>query len=172
MAQAFFGVENAALTHLRNATMPMLPMYTSSPIVYHPSIVHQTTRLVLTRSLLAHLKLIQIPSTNIQITILLIHTLLELSDLRLALRCSLIVLIHCILSGLILSNSLISRRSCLRASSKPAADCVADAGADCYTAVESSQYMTARCGVSDDLRCCACHLAEESWPLSLLSICL
>jgi hypothetical protein len=102
-----------------------------SPIVLHPiPLPILASTLILTSSLLTRLELIQIPPTNRQVALVLIHTTLEVHHLRLAHLGRLIALVHRVLAVRLLSDGLVDR--CLRsaAAAEEAAEGVADAGAD------------------------------------------
>ena len=95
--------------------------------------------LVLSSRLLARLELVQVPATDSQTTLVLVHALAEALDIVCA-RTRLRHLSRRRVSGLVLSGEF----SVLRrgfgggrgAASKPAADCVADGGSYCDTAVK------------------------------------
>ncbi|KAH8623704.1 hypothetical protein IG631_21409 [Alternaria alternata] len=95
--------------------------------------------LVLTSRRLAGLELIQVPATDSQTTLVLVHALAEALDIVCA-RTRLCHLSRRRASGLVLSGEF----SVLRrgfgggrgTASKPAADCVADGGSYCDTAVQ------------------------------------
>lgn len=97
------------------------------------------TPLVLASSLLTRLQLIQIPPTNRQVSLVLIHTCSEAVDI---VRASTLRLVG--LRGTALDETVVLlglERSGLlssglgAAATEPAADCVADGGSDCYTTV-------------------------------------
>ena len=99
----------------------------------NPSHDSCTIHLVLASSLLASLKLVQIPPTDRQAALVLIHTPPEVSDIRLADLRRLVVRVH---NGalLSLSHGLVGRRCCCRGTAtEEAADGVADGGAYCDT---------------------------------------
>jgi hypothetical protein len=105
-------------------------------------------KLVLTSRRLAGLELVQVPATDSQTTLVLVHALAEALDIVCA-RTRLRHLSRRRVSGLVLSGEF----SVLRrgfgggrgTASKPAADCVADGGSYCDTAVKRrvSQMHTA-----------------------------
>ena len=110
-------------------------LYTlSRPVSRHN---HPASDLILTSRRLTSLQLIQIPTTDRQIALVLIHTALEVHHLALADLGGLISLIHPVLAVLLLSDGLIDRCfGLVAAAAEPAADCVADGGADCDATVE------------------------------------
>ena len=97
--------------------------------------------LVLTSRRLAGLELVQVPATDSQTTLVLVHALAEALDIVCA-RTRLRHLSRRRVSGLVLGGEF----SVLRrgfgggrgTASKPAADCVADGGSYCDTAVQSA----------------------------------
>ena len=109
-----------------------------SPHLYtHFPTSHSAFELILTSSRLTSLQLIQIPATDRQIALILIHTALEVHHLALADFGGLVSLIHRVLAVLLLSDGLVDGCFGLgAAATEPAADCVADGGADCDATVE------------------------------------
>ena len=101
-----------------------------------------TIHLVLTSRLLARLKLIQVPPTNRQASLVVIHALPEIAHVRLADLRGLVVRVH---NGTLfsLSHGLVGRRCCCLggAAAEETADCVADGGAYCHTAVYRCQSL-------------------------------
>jgi hypothetical protein len=92
---------------------------------------HTPLGLILTSSRLTSLQLIQIPTTNSQIALILVHTALEVHHLALADLRGLVRLVHRVLAIILLSNGLVDRCFGLAvAATEPAADCMADGGTD------------------------------------------
>lgn len=100
-----------------------------------PHLHHGIFSLVLTSSRLASLQLIQIPPTDSQTALILIHASLEVVDLRVADPRWLVVLIHAVLAIVLLGDGLVGWCLLGAAAAEEAADRVADAGADCNTAM-------------------------------------
>ena len=117
----------------------LLRIYTIGVSVFPISRV--PLQLVLTSRRLAGLELVQVPATDSQTTLVLVHALAEALDIVRA-RTRLRHLSRRRASGLVLSGEF----SVLRrgfgggrgTASKPAADCMADGGSYCDTAVQSA----------------------------------
>lgn len=104
--------------------------------------------LILLRGRLTRLQLIQIPPTNRQIALVLIHARLEAADLALADLGRLVGLVHRVLAVLRLGDGLVGRG--LRsggAAAEPAADGVPDGGSDCDAAGEGVSGLVRVCCV-------------------------
>jgi len=127
-------------------------------------------------SLLASLQLLQVPTADLHIPLVLVHALCEVARVDVARPRAVVVLRICRLRGVLLRLGLLlllllrGRRGA--ATSEEAADRVADRGSDCYTTVLNVSIAVGFVRISlwkrRDLRGCAGHLSEKTGALATL----